>query len=171
MIFFDNSYNVYVGGVGESLQRNCRVRLRYYWAGLKALQNIQAFFNNVVTNVNVCTKHEPNFILRKFISFMNKFEVVSLFRSSAKYFSNLFEFVYFIQTLFIKYFVQTSDVHYWILKANYLASRIKITISHIFGSLTFVLFLLSLLISECVEISSMRKRIYFAGFVASSLSL
>ena len=37
LIFVDNSYNVYVGGVGESLQRNWRVRLRYYWAGLKAL--------------------------------------------------------------------------------------------------------------------------------------
>ena len=37
LIFVDNSYNVYVGGVGESLQRNCGVRLRYYWAGLKAL--------------------------------------------------------------------------------------------------------------------------------------
>ena len=37
LIFVDNSYNVYVGGVGESLQRNCRVRLRYYWAGLKDL--------------------------------------------------------------------------------------------------------------------------------------
>ena len=37
LIFVDNSYIVYVGGVGESLQRNCRVRLRYYWAGLKAL--------------------------------------------------------------------------------------------------------------------------------------
>ena len=37
LIFVDNSYlNVYVVGVGESLQRNCRVRLRYYWAGLKA---------------------------------------------------------------------------------------------------------------------------------------
>ena len=37
--FVDNSCNVYdsVGGVGESLQRNCRVRLRYYGAGLKAL--------------------------------------------------------------------------------------------------------------------------------------
>ena len=37
LIFVDNSYNVYVGGVGESLQRNCRVHLRYYWAGLKDL--------------------------------------------------------------------------------------------------------------------------------------
>ena len=40
LIFVDNSYNVYVGGVGEtgeSLQRNCGVRLRYYWAGLKGL--------------------------------------------------------------------------------------------------------------------------------------
>ena len=35
LIFVDNSYNV--GGFGESLERNCRVRLRYYWAGLKAL--------------------------------------------------------------------------------------------------------------------------------------
>ena len=32
LIFVDNSYNVFVSGVGESLQRNCRVRLRYYWA-------------------------------------------------------------------------------------------------------------------------------------------
>ena len=30
LMFGDNSYNVYVGGVGLSLQRNCRVRLRYY---------------------------------------------------------------------------------------------------------------------------------------------
>ena len=39
LIFADNSCNVYVGGVGVSLQlRNCRVRLRYfYWAGLEAL--------------------------------------------------------------------------------------------------------------------------------------
>ena len=37
LILVDNSYNVYVGGVGVSLQRNCRVRLRYYLAGLKAL--------------------------------------------------------------------------------------------------------------------------------------
>ena len=27
MILVDNSYNVYVGGVGESLQRNCHVGL------------------------------------------------------------------------------------------------------------------------------------------------
>ena len=74
------------------------------WFESFALQNIQAF-NNEVTNVNVCTKHKPNFILREFISFMNKFEVVSLFRSSGKYLSNLFVFVHFIQTLFIKYFV------------------------------------------------------------------
>ena len=33
----DNSYNVYVGSVGVSLQRNRRVRLRYYWSGLKVL--------------------------------------------------------------------------------------------------------------------------------------
>ena len=69
------------------------------------LQNIQASFNNEVTNVNVCTKHKPNFILRELTSFMNKFEVLSLFRSSGKYLSNLLVFVHFIQTLFIKYFV------------------------------------------------------------------
>ena len=66
---------------------------------------MKAFFNNEVTDVNVCTKHKPNFILREFTSFMNKFEVVSLFRSSGKYLSNLFVFVHFIQTWFIKYFV------------------------------------------------------------------
>ena len=27
LIFVDNSYNVYFGGVGESLERNCRVCL------------------------------------------------------------------------------------------------------------------------------------------------
>ena len=46
LIFVDNSYNVcYGGGVGESLQRNCRVRLRYLsgWFDSFALQNIQAF--------------------------------------------------------------------------------------------------------------------------------
>ena len=37
LIFVDNSYDVYVGVVGVSLQQNCRVRLRYYCAGLKAL--------------------------------------------------------------------------------------------------------------------------------------
>ena len=108
LIFVDNSYNVYYGGgVGESLQRNFRVRLRYLsgWFESFALQNIQAFFNNEVTNVNVCTKHKPNFILREFTSYMNKFEVVSLFRSSRKYLSNLFVFLHFIQTLFIEYFV------------------------------------------------------------------
>ena len=68
------------------------------WFESFALQNIQAFFNNEVRNVNVCTKHKPNFILREF-------EVVSLFRSSGKYLSNLFVFVHFIHTLFIKYFV------------------------------------------------------------------
>ena len=63
--------------------------------------------NNEVTNVNICTKHKPNFILRESTSFVNEFEVVSLFRSSRirKYLSSLFVFVHFIQTLFIKYFV------------------------------------------------------------------
>ena len=43
LIFVDNSYNVCVGGVGESLQRDCRVRLRYYWAGLKALPSCRIY--------------------------------------------------------------------------------------------------------------------------------
>ena len=37
LLFGDNSYNEYVAGVGLRLQRDCRVRVRYYWAGLKAL--------------------------------------------------------------------------------------------------------------------------------------
>ena len=86
LIFVDNSYNVYVGGVGESLQvttkLSCSSPILFGWFENFALQNIQAFFNNKGTNVNICTKHKPNFILRKFTSFMNKFEVVSLFRSS-----------------------------------------------------------------------------------------
>ena len=36
LMFGDNSYNVYDGCVGLSLQRICRVRLRNYWADLKA---------------------------------------------------------------------------------------------------------------------------------------
>ena len=93
------------GGDGVSLQRNCRVRLRYFWGGWFgsfALQNLQAFSNNKVTNVSVCTKNKSNFILRE-LYFV--FEVVSVFRSSRKYLSNVFMFVHFIQTLFIKYFV------------------------------------------------------------------
>ena len=35
LIFADNSFNVYVGGVGVSLQRNWRVRFRHYCAGRK----------------------------------------------------------------------------------------------------------------------------------------
>ena len=67
----------------------CSSPILFCWFESFALQNIQAFFNNEVTNVNVCTKHKPNFILREFTSFMNKFEVVSLLRSSRKYLSNL----------------------------------------------------------------------------------
>ena len=40
LIFADNSYIVYGGGVGVSLQRNetaVFVSDQYYWAGLKAL--------------------------------------------------------------------------------------------------------------------------------------
>ena len=58
--------------------------------------------------MNVCTNDKLNFMLGEFTSFMNKFEVVSLFRSSCKYLSNLFVFVHFIQTLLIKYFVWTN---------------------------------------------------------------
>ena len=94
LMFADNSYNVYVGGVGEIAVLVSDILLG--WFESFALQNIQAFFSNEVTNVNVCTKHMPNFILREFTSFMNKFEVVSLFRSSGKYLSNLFVFVHFI---------------------------------------------------------------------------
>ena len=101
-------YKTYVGGVGErkiTTKLSCSSPILLGWFESFALQNKQAFFNNEVTNANVCTKHKPNFILREFTSFMNKFEVVSLFRSSGKYLSNLFVFVHFIQTLFIKYFV------------------------------------------------------------------
>ena len=63
---------------------------------------------------------------------MNEFEVVLVFRSPRKCLilvSNLFMFVHFIQTLFILVSGVNCDVHYWILKTNCLASRIKITIS------------------------------------------
>ena len=46
------------------------------WFGSFALQNLQAFSNNKVTNVNVCTKNKSNFILRE-LYFI--FEVVSVF--------------------------------------------------------------------------------------------
>ena len=82
-----------------------------------ALQNIQAFFNNEVTNVNICTKHKPNFTLRKFTSFMNKFEVVSLFRSSGKYLSTC-------SCFYILYRHCLSNIGYYlILKTNYLADQ------------------------------------------------
>ena len=43
LVDYSYSYNVYVGGVGVSLQRNCLVRLRsrYYRARLKADQTNQ----------------------------------------------------------------------------------------------------------------------------------
>ena len=43
LLFGDNSCNVYVAGVGLSLQRDCRVRVRYYnlgWFESFALQNL-----------------------------------------------------------------------------------------------------------------------------------
>ena len=70
-------------GKGKNLTR-FQVPILLGWFESFAMQNIQAFFNNEVTNVNVCTKHKRNFILREFTSFVNKFEVVSLFRSSGK---------------------------------------------------------------------------------------
>ena len=66
LIFIDNSYNVYAGGVGESFTKlPCLSPILLGWFESFALQNIQAFSNNEVTNVNVCTKHKPNFILRE----------------------------------------------------------------------------------------------------------
>ena len=61
----------------------------------------------------ICSKHKFDFIVRiclYYTSFMNEFEVVSVFRSSRiiiqlMLLTNLFMFVHFIQTLFIKYFV------------------------------------------------------------------
>ena len=60
----------------------------------------------------ICSKHKFDFIVRIYLyytSFMNKFEVVSVFRSSRiiqlMLLTNLFMFVHFLQTLFIKYFV------------------------------------------------------------------
>ena len=107
LIFVDNSYNVSVvlEKAFNTTKLPCSSPILLGSFESFALQKIQASFNNEVTNVNVCTKYKPNFILREFTSFMNKFEVVSLFRSSGKYLSNLFVFVHFIQTLFIKYFV------------------------------------------------------------------
>ena len=61
LIFADNSYNVYVGGVGISLQQDCRVRtspILLGWFEGFALQNLQASSKHEVTNVNVCTKHK-----------------------------------------------------------------------------------------------------------------
>ena len=67
LIFADNSYNVYVGWCWTKLTTKlpCSSPILLGWFESFALQNLQAFFNNEVTNVNVCTKHKPNFILRE----------------------------------------------------------------------------------------------------------
>ena len=60
-IFADNSKhckNLYVGGVGVSLQRvACSLPILLCWFEILALQNLQAFSKREV-NVNVCTKHK-----------------------------------------------------------------------------------------------------------------
>ena len=67
-MFVDYSRNVYDGGFGVSLQQNCRVRLPILlgWFESLAMQNIQAFFNDEISNVNDFTKYKPNFILGEF---------------------------------------------------------------------------------------------------------
>ena len=51
LIFVDNSYNVYVGGVGKKLTTKlpCFSPILLGWFERFALQNIQAFFNDEVT--------------------------------------------------------------------------------------------------------------------------
>ena len=68
LMFAHNSYNVYVGGAAWTklaTKLPCSSPILLGWFESFALQNIQAFFNNEVTNVNVFTKHKPNFILRE----------------------------------------------------------------------------------------------------------
>ena len=61
LIFADNSHKLNLCAVVSPI---------FYWAGL------EAFSNNKVTNVNVCTKNKPSFILRE-LYFI--FKVVSVF--------------------------------------------------------------------------------------------
>ena len=60
-IFADNSKNcknLYVGGVGVSLQRvACSLPILLCWFEILALQHLQAFSKHEATNVKVCTKH------------------------------------------------------------------------------------------------------------------
>ena len=68
-IFRDNSKhckNLYVGGVGVSLQRvACSLPILLCWFEILALQNLQAFSKHEVTNVNVCTKHKSFFVVHE----------------------------------------------------------------------------------------------------------
>ena len=68
-IFADNSKhckNLYVGGVGVSLQRvACSLPILLCWFEILALQNLQAFSKHEVTNVNVCTKHKSFFVVHE----------------------------------------------------------------------------------------------------------
>ena len=97
---------------------------------------------------------------------MNKFEVVSLFRSSRKFLSNLFVFVHFILFSVLVSGV-TCDVQYWILKTNYLASRIKVTISALLRLFCFSCPCLSVTVLKYLRYVNK----YFAVFVANYLRL
>ena len=84
LIFAENSYNLFAVVVGAFKAYNKKLTTKLLcsspifllgWFGSFALQNLQAFSNNKVTNVNVCTKNKSNFILRE-LYFI--FEVVSV---------------------------------------------------------------------------------------------
>ena len=75
LIFVDNSYFYCIcRWCWRKLTTKlpCSSPILLGWFESFALQNIQSFFNNEVTNVNVCTKHKLNFILREFTSFMTE---------------------------------------------------------------------------------------------------
>ena len=87
-IFADNSKHEYAGGVGVSFIKRvaCSLPILLCWFEIFALQNLQAFSKQEVTNINVCTKQTSDFIVRiclYYTSFMN--EVVSVFKSSRKH--------------------------------------------------------------------------------------
>ena len=46
------------------MELSCSSPILLGWFESFALQNLQAFSNNKVTNVHVCTKHKPNFVER-----------------------------------------------------------------------------------------------------------
>ena len=66
LMFAGNSYNICRWCWTKlATKLPCSSPILLGWFESFALQNLQAFFNNEVTNVNVCTKHKPNFILRE----------------------------------------------------------------------------------------------------------